>query len=240
MRWVDALAPDASYALKAIGRSPFFATVVVVTLALGLGANAAMFTLADALLLRPLSVRDPDRLLEIRQLEPRGQPLGLLAPMVDLIRDERLFAGICGFAAPSIIVEVHGRIAPVSAQMFTGDCFETLGVGAALGRLLSPDDDRPGASHVAVLAYDARRRDFGGSRDAIGESINVDGTMYRIVGVAAREFRGLRVGYPPVLFVPFGNFEGGLASYFPDRLRSRRCSEQFVLRDANTSAAFEH
>jgi len=217
LRWLDAFTFDASSGLKSLRRSPLFAIVVITTLALGLGANAAMFTLADALLLRPLSVPDPNRLVEVRQIEPRGQPLGLLAPMVDLIRDERVFAAICGFATPSIIVEIHDRIAPVSAHLFTGDCFDTLGVRAALGRLLSRDDDRPGAPHVAMLAYDAWQHDFGGRPDAIGESINVDGTMYRIVGVAARGFRGLRVGYPAALFVPFGNFEGGLGSYFPDR-----------------------
>src|SRR5262245_45820655 len=124
MRWLDALALDVSSALKSLRRSPLLSIVVVTTLALGLGANAAMFTLADALLLRPLPVRNPGGLLEIRQVEPGGQPLGLLAPMVELIRQERRFSGICGFATPSIIVEIQRRVAAVSAHMFTGDCFD--------------------------------------------------------------------------------------------------------------------
>jgi hypothetical protein len=115
--WLDDVRRDLQYSLRTLRRTPGFTAGVVLTLSLGIGVNTAIFTLADALLLRRLAVHDPTRLIAIAASEAQGRPGKLLAPMLDLIRDEHLFAGVCGFSTPSVIVEIHGRTAPVPQQI---------------------------------------------------------------------------------------------------------------------------
>jgi predicted permease len=192
-----------------------FSVAAVVSLALGIGANTAIFTLANAILLRPIAASDPQRLVRVAASEPGGRPGALLSPMVSLIRDDHVFNGLCGFLAPSNTVEIHGRVVPMATHALTGECFSTLGVGAAFGRVLVPDDDRAGSAHVVVLSYEFWRREYNGGGSAIGDTIDIEGTKHTVVGVAARGFDGLLVGYPTKLFFPLGNFEGGLAGAFP-------------------------
>ena len=214
---LDDVRRDFRHALRSLRRTPGFAVVIILTLALGIGANTAMFTLADALLLRPVAARDPARLIALAAVDVQGHAGGILAPMIDLIRDERLTGPICGFVTPSVIVEVHGRISALPVHAFSGDCFGTLGVRPAAGRLLTTDDERAGAPHVAVLGYDEWTGEYDGQTSALGQTIDVDGAAYRIVGIAQRGFTGVRVGFPARLYIPFGNFSGGLAACFPPR-----------------------
>ncbi|HWF84394.1 MAG TPA: ABC transporter permease, partial [Vicinamibacterales bacterium] len=218
--WLDDARRDVQYAARSLRRTPGFTLVAIITLALGIGANTAMFSLADAFMLRPLAVHDPARLITLGASDAQSHALGILAPMVDLIRDEHLLAGVCGLITPSVIVEMHGRMSAVPTHTMTGDCFETLGVEPAIGRLLMREDDRPGAAHVVVLTYDTWVREYGADASAIGDTIDIDGARYRIVGVAQQGFRGVRAGFPARLFIPLGNFSAGLAAYFPphDRL----------------------
>ncbi len=215
--FLDSLTQDLRYAIRALGRFPGFTAVVVLTLSLGIGVSTAIFTLADALLWRPLAVENPERLIRIAAREAQGPSLGVLLPIVDRIREENVFEGVCGFMTPSVIVDINGRTTPTQTHLFTQNCFNTLGVKPILGRLLTAADSHHGAPAVVVLAHDTWTTEYGGSPSVLGATINVDGAHHTIVGVTQRGFTGLRVGTPARLFIPMENLGAGLAAYFPPR-----------------------
>ena len=192
-------------ACRQLRSSPAFALAAIGSLALGIGANTAIFSLANVLLFRPVAVREPSTLVRIATVGVDGRPGGVLGPAVDLIREERLFDRVCGLLAPGATVDINGHVAPVNTHTFTGDCFATLGVRAALGRLLTADDDRPGAANVVVLSYDAWRQHFGGSPLVLGTTINIEGATFTVVGVTESSFTGLQIGFPTQLFWAFSD-----------------------------------
>ena len=205
-RWegsMDAVVRDVRYAVRALKRSPAFTTAVVITLALGIGASTTMFSLTDALLFRSIRVHRPDRLVRLSSVGVENRDDGILGATVDRISQTNLFAGLCGFFPPGVTIEFAGRTMPVIANIVTGDCFRTLGVRPALGRLLSRDDDRPGAPNVAVLSYDEWQRNFGGNAATLGQAINIEGVLFSVVGVTEAGFSGLRVGFPARIFYTF-------------------------------------
>jgi predicted permease len=164
-----------------------------------------MFTLADALLFRPLPVRAPHRLLRIDSVDASDasrRPKGVVASTVDALRSAHVFAGVCGFVTPLTTVDIDGRIASVSGVAMSGDCFETLGVHAALGRLLSQRDDDESAPRVIAISDDSWRQDFGGRPDVLERTIGIDGEPFRIVGVVERRFTGLLLGFPARVYFP--------------------------------------
>jgi predicted permease len=192
-------------ACRQLFRSPGFALAATASLALGIGANTAMFTLADALLFRPLPVPSPERLVRVDSVDASDvsrQPKALSMSMVDAVRDGHIFSSVCGFLTPLTTVDIDGRIAPVSGVVASGDCFDALGVRAALGRLLTPDDDHEGAAKVIVISYDSWLQDFGGRPDVLGRTVGIEGEPFRIVGVIERRFWGLLVGFPARVYFP--------------------------------------
>jgi len=204
------------HAIRELRRHPAFALAVVASLALGIGANLAIFTLADAVLFRPISVRDPSHLIHIAtNTGPNGLPGPLPQPVADLISHEDAFDGVCGFLTPLVTVRLNDRIAQIGAHAMTGACFRTLGVGTVLGRPLRDADDQPGAERVVVLAYATWRQAFGGDPSVIGKTMEIDGSVFTIVGVAERGFQGLLIGYPEKLFFPFGQQQPFDASAMP-------------------------
>jgi predicted permease len=177
------------FALRSLRRNPGFSAAAVVSLALGIGANTAMFSLLDALMFRPLPVADPDRLVKIGGELP--------STLTDAIRKQRIYESVCGFATPLLTIELAGRVAPRHTHAMDGVCFETLGVRAVLGRGLGPSDDVPGAARVAVVTYDAWQREFGGQNSVLEQSVRIGNDWYQIVGVTEPRFKGLWVGFPP-------------------------------------------
>jgi predicted permease len=121
---------------------------------------------------------------------------------VDAIRDAQVFAGICSFLTPLATVDMNGRFATVSGLAASGDCFETLGVGAALGRLPGRADDEDGAARVAAISYGTWVEEFGARPDVLGRSISIDGSAFTIVGVVTRSFSGPLVGFPARIYIP--------------------------------------
>jgi predicted permease len=198
-------ARDLRHAARALVRAPSFTTVVVLTLALGIGATTALFTLMDALLWRPLPVREPSDLAYIARLDHLDRRLGLGSPLVELLKNEQMFEGLCAFQTPYVTVTLGGRMAPMATHAMTGDCFETLGVRAALGRLFTMSDDNPASLKVAVLSHQAWLRDYGGRPDVLGELVDVAGESFTIVGVAERRFSGLVLGFPPHVLYPISH-----------------------------------
>jgi hypothetical protein len=182
-----ALAVDLRLAIRTLGRSPGFSVLVVATLALGIGANVAILSLVDAVLLRPLPVREPERLVEVFEaLNDRGVPGGLA-----YVTYERLQAadpGVGTLAAwldDEVELHVEGVPSAGTITLASGRYFEVMGVNAVLGRTLGPADDANwGDGRVAVLSNRLWQGAFGGRRDAIGATLRIAGTPVTVVGVA--------------------------------------------------------
>ena len=199
---------DLRFALRTLRKSPVFTTVAVLSLALGIGANTAIFTLLDQILLRLLPVKDPQQLtlLTIRGME-YGNNSGGNAMSYPLYRDfsERnsVFSGMfCRFAW-TMNVGFSGNTERVDGELVSGTYFPVLGVGAAIGRTFTPDDDRvPGGHPVAMLNYSYWKTRFGGDPNIVGKTIVVDAHNYTVVGVAQQGFSGVDLGRPPQVFVP--------------------------------------
>jgi predicted permease len=212
MTWrdrIDSVKQDAASAVRQLRAAPGVAAAAVLTLALGIGANAAMFGVVDRLLLRPPEhVVEPQRVTRLYIERRRGGFGGNVStsvsyPTYRAVRDStRAFAGVAA-SYPSEYVVGEGEDArQVPALEVTGNFFALLGVRPALGRLIGPDDDRlPSGAHVAVLGERYWRRAFGASPNVLGTSIVVEGVRYEIVGVAPRGFTGVGLE-PRDLFLP--------------------------------------
>lgn len=226
---------DLRCAARSLGRTPVFTGVVIITLSLGIGATTALFTLMDALLWRPLPVHAPGRLVYVARLDALERRMALGSQLIDLLREEQVFEGVCGFQTPYTTVTLSGRLAPRATHAMTGDCFETLGLRAALGRVLTPADDRVGMPKVAMLSYAAWQREYGGRPAVLGETIDIGGDTFTIVGVAVQRFSGLVIGFPPQVLFPISQQPrvdgdtrpaGAYSSHVFARLRKHQSIEQ--------------
>jgi predicted permease len=203
----DRLKQDLSYALRGLRKNPVFTATAVLSLALGIGANTAIFSLIDALLLRSLPVRAPQELVQLTMLGRTGQPHESFSyPLVQaLAAHSEIFSGLCGFSATSTFtVGAPGSLEPTPGAWVTGEYYETLGIFPAAGRLLTRDDDRPGAVPVAVITDGYWKRKFGRDPGAIGQPILIAGKPVIIAGVTPAGFKGANVGEAADLTLPLG------------------------------------
>lgn len=203
---MDGLSDDVRQAARAARLHPAFSALVVVTMALGIGLNSAVFSLVNALLLRPLPVAAPERLAHVYSSVP-GAFLGhepMAFPDYEALRDgARSFVGLTASAWYPLAFERGDRSELVMAELVTGNYFGTLGVVPPLGRGLAEADDRPGApSPVVVLSHDAWRRHFAAATDVLGRELRLNGRPFTVVGVAPRGFRSLIPGFAPDLWLP--------------------------------------
>lgn len=201
-------------ALRRLVRTPFITAVAVVSLALGIGANAAIFSLFDQLLLRALPVDDPESLVNFSAPGPKpgSQSCNQAGdcdvvfsyPMFrDLERAETGFSGLAAHRAFSANLADGNRTLNGEGMLVSGSYFPILGVQPRLGRLLSPEDDREiGAHPVAVLSHAYWDNEFGRDPGVLNRTVVVNGTPFTVVGVAPRNFRGTTVGANPRIFVP--------------------------------------
>ena len=200
------------YTLRSLARNPGFAAIAILSLGLGIGANTAVFTLLDRVLLRSLPVRDPHQLVIFKSGGSRqgsvdanyGSDYTFSYPLYQDFRDRA--PGLSSTAAWFTIdasVQTGGQTERVEANLVTGNFFETLGTGASLGRQIVPDDaPASGANAVAVLSYRFWQQAFGGEPGVLNRKIDVNGQPLTIVGVAARGFDGPAVGEIPALYIP--------------------------------------
>src|SRR5215471_15925963 len=196
------------YALRSIGKSPLVMAIAIISLALGVGANTAIFSLLDQLLLRLLPVDNPQQLV---QLATRGPLFGsswgedrLSYPMYRDIRDRNgVFSGVLAYYATPVSLGYGGRTERIRSEMVTGDYFQVLGVHAALGRTFTPEDNvRVGAEPIAILTYDFWTSRFGRDRNIVGATIHLNGHPMTVIGVSAPDFRGMEIGDATQIFVP--------------------------------------
>ncbi|HSM06950.1 MAG TPA: ABC transporter permease, partial [Longimicrobiales bacterium] len=198
---------DVKFGVRVLRRSPGFTAVAALTLALGIGANASMFSLINGLLFRaPDQIAAPDRLVQVARSydqAPRWDNFSL--PAVNLIRDEaRVFSGVAAYSPAAFTVGRGAETEQLLGAYVTGSYFEVLGVRPAVGRLLRPDDDVvPGAHAVVVLSHELWTRRFGGDPGRIGGTVAIGSEPYQVVGVAPPGFVGPEsLGAPPELWVP--------------------------------------
>ncbi|HEY2152397.1 MAG TPA: ABC transporter permease [Vicinamibacterales bacterium] len=206
--------PNLKFALRTLFKTPFVTIVAIVSLALGIGANAAIFSMFNQLLLRPLPVAGPERLVNLRVPGPKpgSQSCGTAGdcddvfsyPMFkDLSQAQSSLTGIAGHVSFGANLSVHGQTQSAEGLLVSGSYFPVLGVQAAAGRLLTPDDDRtPGESHVVVVSYAYWQNRLASDPAAIGQPLTVNGQVMTIVGVAPRGFNGTTLGIKPAVFAP--------------------------------------
>ena len=220
--FLETLTQDLRFGFRMLRKSPGFTMVVVLTLALGIGANTSIFTLVNAVMLRSLPVRDPQQLV-VAEWSARNRPhhigtssfgdchdyqgmrsdCSLSYPMFQEIRDQKnLFANVMAFAGPAQLdLSGNGAATIAQGELVSGSYFETLGVIPALGRTLNSEDEKPGAEPVAVLDYSYWQRAFGGSPNVIGRTVHLNNTAFTIVGVADSMFTRLTPGKSVDLWV---------------------------------------
>ncbi len=194
------------YTLRVLAKNPGFTTVAILSLALGIGANTAIFTLINALLLRDLPVRHPERLVYLSAVR-QGKKITFSYPMFrEVERGQRVFSGMIGWGGNWLPnVEVNGVLSKDRVLAVTGNCYSELGASPFLGRLLTPEDDNLGGganSQVAVIGYEFWQRQFGGPLDVVGKQIRIEGHPFTIIGVTRKWFIGLTTGEPPDITVP--------------------------------------
>ncbi len=200
-RWEDEMIQDLRYGIRMLLKNKAFTAVAVLSLALGIGANTAIFSLIDAVLLKMLPVERPEQLYLIQNVGPRSLHGGAPPyPCFEQFRERtQSFTGLAAFTTQKPKLRIDGQLEEVSGQFASGNYFSLLGVRAALGRMLSPADDTvPGRGGpdglVAVISHNYWTRRFGGDPAAIGKVVQLNNNPVTIIGVTPPEFYGLFPG----------------------------------------------
>ena len=227
VRLIEDLIQDLRYGLRTLRKSPGFTAVAALSLALGIGANTAIFSLVDAVLLKMLPVKSPEQLVAIESFNQRGERSKIFSyPIFEQLRDRsQVFTGVLAAEDDTNSVEMvgpepGGRTEQAEVQLVSGEYFQVLGVRAVAGRLLTAaDNQKPGAHPVAALSYGFWRRRFAGDVSVIGQSITLKGQPFTIIGVTQPGFFGESVGRAPDVWAPM--------MMMPQlRRRSMRCSDR--------------
>src|SRR5437867_2169359 len=208
-RWLRDFVYDLRFSARSLLRSPSFTATSVLSLALGIGATTAIYSLVDQVVLHALPVHHPERLVLIdwngfQLAETFGSDNLMSYPICrDLQQQKRFFDGVFCRAATTINLSTGGDPKPTAAELVSGTYFSVLGVSPALGRLLTIDDDQvPGSSPVVVLSYDFWKNQLGSAPDIVGRKVLVNRHPMTVVGVAAPTFHGIDVGEVPSLWIP--------------------------------------
>ena len=198
--WMESFVADLRYALRALRAAPAFATVAVLSLGLGIGANTAIFTLLNTVMLKSLPVNHPEELVLVRRGENGPS---FTNPLWEQIRDRQdVFSGVAAYSSNTFNLASGGEARPVAANWVSGDFFPMLGVRPVLGRLLSRTDDWRGCPAVAVISAAFWQREFGGAADVLGKPLSLEGIRYPIVGVVDPGFFGVEVGRQTDVYAP--------------------------------------
>jgi putative ABC transport system permease protein len=203
---------DLRYGARMLLKNPGFTLIAVLTLALGIGANTAIFSLTDQILLRRLPVERPDELVVLRSPGPKtgrvwsdgDNAAPFSYPMYKALRDRSdAFSGLLARHAIPLSVAGAGQTERADGELVSGNYFEVLGVRPALGRVFSQEDDRtPGAHPVVVLSHAYWTRRFGAEPAILNKTLTVNGTLMTVIGVSREGFRGVQVGQTPDVFIP--------------------------------------
>jgi putative ABC transport system permease protein len=195
----DALLQDLRYAFRALRSSPGFAAVAILSLALGIGANTAIFSLIDSVILKTLPVSHPEQLVQVTM----GKNSSFTNPIWEQLRDHQdVFSGIFAYGGGRFNLAAGGEARYAQGNFVAGQFFDTLGLHAVLGRTFSMADDKRGCAGNAVLSYGFWQKEYGGRGDIVGKSISLDNHPFEILGVVQPGFAGVDVGSAKDVYVP--------------------------------------
>ena len=198
--WLDALTADLRYATRSLKSAPAFAVVAILSLALGIGANTAIFSIINAVMLKSLPVSHPEELVAVVRNTNENVYTN---PLWEAIRDRQdMFSGIFAFGSANFNLTSGGEARRADGNWVSGNYFSTLGVRPIAGRLITRADDYRGCPGVAVLSNGFWQRQYSGDASAIGKTISFDGHPFEIIGVTDDRFFGVSVGERPQFFVP--------------------------------------
>jgi len=201
---MDKIMHELKYALRLLLKRRAFSAIVIITLALGIGANTAIFTVVDAALLRGLPYKDPERLMQVWENMPQEKTHQREASYPDFIdwkTNNHTFESMAGFGQTGLILNGPDSSDMIAGARVSAEFFQMLGVEAVLGRMMAAGDDQPGAERVVVLTYGAWERRFGSDRNLVGTSITLSGNAYTVAGVLPASFHFSLLG-DAELFVP--------------------------------------
>jgi putative ABC transport system permease protein len=211
MPLLASLTRDFRFAVRQMRQTPLVSGVALLSLALGIGANVAIFTLVNALMLKALPVHEPERLVQLQLVNtnPQANTTSFTNPQWEYLRDHQdIFAGATAFGTARFNLNAGGEARPVNGLFVSGRFFETLGVAPIIGRTFTADDDRRGSGPdgpVAVVSYGFWQREFAGEASVVGRSMSLDGHPFTVVGVTPREFFGATVGRAFDVALPLSN-----------------------------------
>ena len=206
MKLIDGLAGDVKVALRSLVHSPSYVAVTVLTLALGIGATTAIFSVVDGVLLRPLPYRDADRLITVLETAPGFDQMSVSYPdLLDWQRDQSTLESIGAFRTDTFNLIGKEQAERIYGGMISANLLATLGLEPAVGRTFTAEEDRENGPPVALLGYGLWQRRYAGSPDVIGQSVNLAGKVFTVVGVLPRDF----VVDPKIeLVTPLGRITG--------------------------------
>jgi putative ABC transport system permease protein len=204
VRWVENLLRDVRYGVASLARDPGFAAVTIGLLALGIGANTAMFSIVDAVLLKPLPFPDPERIVRVWEAPPVGRNGTTTLTFLDWKRQDDIFEALSVEQPTRAAVATGGDPARLSGKLVSADYFKVFGVKPQIGRTFAAGEDQPGAAPVAVLSHSFWERQFGGDPGVLNRDLALDGEPHRIIGVlpAGSFDRDGAVFWKPLIFAP--------------------------------------
>ena len=196
---------DLRYGARMLAKRPGFTLIAVLSLALGIGANTAIFSLVNLVLFRPLPVAQPEQIVSVAALGKDGSFAAHSYPNYLDLRDRNdVMAGVLAYRFVPLSVGRNGNNEKLWGYLVSGNYFDVLGTGMARGRGFAPDEDRTRLSHpVAVISYACWQTRFGGASDIINSDVLLNGKKFKVIGVAPQGFKGTEFVYTPEIFVPF-------------------------------------
>ncbi|HZD94304.1 MAG TPA: ABC transporter permease, partial [Candidatus Sulfotelmatobacter sp.] len=225
------IAQDIRYALRGLRKSPGFAIIAVLTLALGIGANTAIFTVVNAVFFHPIPVHDPKSLVEIFTVDQR-KFLGLgdnnnfpnsYPNAQDIQRRAQSFSGLTIYTFSPVSMTINGQPNQYFSGLVSGNFFDVLSVHAAMGRTFRPEEDsEPGAGPVLVLSHGFWERRFASNPNVIGQNVLVNGQGFTIIGIAPKGFQGTGVIGGPDMWIPLSMHDQILTGFVKSLFNERR------------------
>ncbi len=203
--WLETFFQDVRYGLRQLRRAPGFTAVAVLTLALGIGANTAIFSLLDAVMLRSLPVKNPEELVEVRRHTSWGieSAASYTNALWEQVRDRQdVFSGVFAWGDEPLDLARGGTVDRANGVFVSGSYFATLVVWPAAGRLIAPADDQRGCAPIAVLSYGFWQDRYGGAESAIGKSLSLNSHDFQIIGVSGPGFFGADIGHKFDVAIP--------------------------------------
>ena len=216
---VESLLQDIRYALRILARTPVITCVAILSLALGIGANTAIFSLIDSVMLRMLPVEKPEELVQLRMRDPQSpsdEPFAVFTnPLWEQLRDHQtVFSGVFAWESTPFDLAHGGAVQRANGMFVSGAYFKTLGVRPAAGRLFAESDDQRGCAGAAVLSYGFWQERFGGAPSAVGSMISLDDHRFEIIGVSQSRFYGTNIDTKYDVAIPIctaSQFDGAVS-----------------------------